>query len=52
VIEWSNFKPGLGPDVRLRGTEWYTFDEAGLISKIRAYYACPARRPRRDLRAR
>jgi hypothetical protein len=41
VIEWSNFKPGLGPDVRLRGTEWYTFDEAGLITEIRAYYACP-----------
>jgi hypothetical protein len=41
VIEWSNFKPGLGDEVRLRGTEWYAFDEAGLIEEIRAYYACP-----------
>jgi hypothetical protein len=41
VIEWSNFKPGLGPDARLRGTEWYRFDAGGLIEEIRAYYACP-----------
>jgi hypothetical protein len=41
VIEWSNFKPGLGAEVRLRGAEWYVFDEAGLITEIRAYYACP-----------
>jgi hypothetical protein len=41
VIEWSNFKPGLGAEVRLRGAEWYGFDEAGLITEIRAYYACP-----------
>jgi hypothetical protein len=41
VIEWSNFKPGLGAEVRLRGTEWYVFDESGLIEEIRAYYACP-----------
>jgi hypothetical protein len=41
VIEWSNFKPGLGAEVRLRGAEWYVFDEAGLIKEIRAYYACP-----------
>ena len=41
VIEWSNFKPGLGDEVRLRGAEWYVFDQAGLIKEIRAYYACP-----------
>lgn len=41
VIEWSNFKPGLGDEVRLRGSEWYVFNEAGLIREIRAYYACP-----------
>ncbi len=41
VIEWSNFKPELGDEVRLRGSEWYEFDEAGLIKEIRAYYACP-----------
>jgi hypothetical protein len=41
VIEWSNFKRGLGAEARLRGSEWYVFDEAGLIKEIRAYYACP-----------
>src|ERR1700733_6717391 len=34
VIEWSNFKPGLGEQVRLRGSEWYLFDDAGLIKEI------------------
>lgn len=40
VIEWTHFKPKLGGT--LRGDEWYRFDEAGLITEIRAYYACPA----------
>jgi methyltransferase len=41
VIEWSNFKPLISPNTRLRGAEWYHFDENGLITEIRAYYACP-----------
>ena len=40
VIEWTHFKPKAG--VYLRGDEWYVFDESGLITEIRAYYACPA----------
>lgn len=40
VIEWTHFKPKQG--IYLRGDEWYVFDEDGLISEIRAYYACPA----------
>ncbi len=39
VIEWTHFKPKQG--VYLRGDEWYVFSTAGLISEIRAYYACP-----------
>jgi len=40
VIEWTHFKTKLG--VYLRGDEWYRFSEAGLITEIRAYYACPS----------
>ncbi|MGD9600941.1 MAG: nuclear transport factor 2 family protein [Gammaproteobacteria bacterium] len=40
VIEWTHFKPKIG--ALLRGDEWYRFDDSGLISEIRAYYACPA----------
>ncbi|GAB3615675.1 hypothetical protein GCM10027416_02320 [Okibacterium endophyticum] len=39
VSEWTHFKQSAG--VILRGTEWYEFDESGLISEIRAYYASP-----------
>jgi hypothetical protein len=39
VIEWTHFKPKVG--VYLRGDEWYRFSERGLITEIRAYYACP-----------
>ena len=39
VIEWTHFKPKQG--VYLRGDEWYIFSPAGLITEIRAYYACP-----------
>jgi ketosteroid isomerase-like protein len=39
VIEWTHFKPATG--AHLRGDEWYRFDEDGLITEIRAYYACP-----------
>lgn len=39
VIEWTHFKPRQG--VYLRGDEWYVFSKDGLISEIRAYYACP-----------
>jgi hypothetical protein len=40
VIEWTHFKTKLG--VYLRGDEWYRFSEDGLITEIRAYYACPS----------
>ncbi len=43
VIEWTHHKPGSGS--YLRGDEWYRFSERGLISEIRAYYACPAPDP-------
>lgn len=43
AIEWTHFKPHLGS--YLRGDEWYCFDEAGLITEIRAYYACPPADP-------
>ncbi len=38
-IEWTHFKPLIGE--YLRGGEWYEFDEEGLITVIRAYYASP-----------
>jgi ketosteroid isomerase-like protein len=47
VIEWSNFKPSVSPDARLRGAEFYRFDAAGKIVEIRAYYACPPAGPGR-----
>jgi ketosteroid isomerase-like protein len=47
VIEWSNFKPSVSPDARLRGAEFYRFDAAGKIVEIRAYYACPPGGPGR-----
>ena len=43
VIEWTHFKPKQG--IYLRGDEWYRFSKAGLITEIRAYYACPAAVP-------
>ena len=39
VIEWTHFKPCIGE--RIRGAEWYEFNERGLITEIRAYYAAP-----------
>ena len=39
VIEWTHFKTKVG--VYLRGDEWYIFSKNGLITEIRAYYACP-----------
>jgi ketosteroid isomerase-like protein len=47
VIEWSNFKPSVSPDARLRGAEFYRFDTTGKIVEIRAYYACPPTDPGR-----
>ena len=47
VIEWSNFKPAVSPEARLRGAEFYRFDAAGKIVEIRAYYACPPGGPGR-----
>jgi hypothetical protein len=43
VMEWTHFKPKQG--IYLRGDEWYRFSAAGLITEIRAYYACPAAIP-------
>ena len=40
VIEWTHFKHKMGG--YLRGDEWYRFDENGLITEIKAYYACPS----------
>lgn len=39
VIEWTHFQPRSGS--RIRGAEWYEFDNAGLITVIKAYYASP-----------
>jgi hypothetical protein len=39
VIEWTHFQPKTGTYVR--GAEWYEFDEDGLITVIKAYYASP-----------
>jgi ketosteroid isomerase-like protein len=45
VIEWSNFKPAVSAIARLRGAEFYRFDDTGKILEIRAYYACPPGSP-------
>lgn len=47
VIEWTHFKPKVGG--YLRGDEWYRFDDQGLITEIRAYYACPPSQPEHEL---
>jgi ketosteroid isomerase-like protein len=39
VIEWTHWKTKAG--IYLRGDEWYRFNALGLITEIRAYYACP-----------
>ena len=39
AMEWTHFK--TYDDKVLRGDEWYCFEESGLISEIRAYYASP-----------
>jgi hypothetical protein len=39
VIEWTHFQPKAG--AYIRGAEWYEFDEDGLITVIKAYYASP-----------
>jgi methyltransferase len=39
VCEWTHVKASAR--VVLRGAEWYEFDESGLITEIRAYYASP-----------
>ena len=39
VVEWTHFQPATGTYVR--GAEWYEFDEDGLITVIKAYYASP-----------
>jgi hypothetical protein len=39
VIEWTHFQPKAG--AYIRGAEWYEFDDDGLITVIKAYYASP-----------
>jgi hypothetical protein len=39
ACEWTHLKGAAG--VVLRGAEFYDFDDDGLISEIRAYYASP-----------
>jgi hypothetical protein len=39
VIEWTHFQPKTGGYIR--GAEWYEFDDDGLITVIKAYYASP-----------
>lgn len=39
VVEWTHWQPRT--DSYVRGAEWYEFDEAGLITVIKAYYASP-----------
>lgn len=39
VIEWTHIKAATA--TYLRGDEWYRFSAYGLITEIRAYYACP-----------
>jgi hypothetical protein len=39
AIEWTHFKPMINECIR--GAEWYEFDEVGLMTAIRAYYASP-----------
>jgi len=48
-VEWTHFKPAVGE--RIRGSEWYTFDDEGMIDGIWAHYASPRdpRRPANEL---
>jgi hypothetical protein len=39
VVEWTHWQPATNSSVR--GAEWYEFDDAGLITVIKAYYASP-----------
>ena len=38
-VEWTHFKPKVSE--RIRGSEWYTFDDEGRIDGIWAHYASP-----------
>ena len=48
-VEWTHYKPLVGE--RIRGSEWYTFDEGGKLDGIWAHYASPrdAARPANEL---
>ena len=39
AVEWTHFKPEAGEHIR--GSEWYEFDDAGMITHIWAHYASP-----------
>ena len=43
AIEWTHFQPKH--QARVRGSEWYEFDQEGLITVIKAYYASPGKGP-------
>lgn len=45
AIEWSHFKPRISE--LIRGAEFYEFDQRGLMTVIRAYYASPRDRERK-----
>ena len=38
-VEWTHYKPLVGE--RIRGSEWYTFDDDGKLDGIWAHYASP-----------
>ena len=39
VAEWTAMKPGRGK--MYRGVDWFVFDDDGLITEVRGYYAAP-----------
>lgn len=45
AVEWTHFKPKIGE--LIRGAEWYEFDNNGLLTSIRAYYASPRDKERK-----
>jgi limonene-1,2-epoxide hydrolase len=45
AVEWTHWKPRV--DEYIRGSEWYTFDANGKISRIWAHYASPRDESRR-----
>lgn len=46
AIEWTHLKPHV--EEFIRGAEWYEFDESGLMTAIRASYASPRDKGRKQ----